>query len=88
MLDRSKVSGPPAENPALSAHPNNRDPVFITREALATRWSVSVRTIDRRRLDGSLPWVDLNGGRGRKPIDRFLPKDIEDYEEKGRLKIT
>jgi hypothetical protein len=81
MQDRSKGSHPAAENS------NNPTPVFLTREALATRWSVSVRTIDRRRLDGSLSWTDLNAGRGHKPIVRFLLKDIEDYEEKARLNI-
>lgn len=82
MQDRSKGSQAPTENS------NNPTPVFLTREALATRWSVSVRTVDRRRLDGSLSWTDLNAGRGHKPIVRFLLKDIEDYEQKGRLKIV
>lgn len=79
MQDRSKGSQPPSENS------NNQLSVFLTREAVATRWCVSLRTIDRRRLDGSLPWVDLNRGRGRKPIVRFMLRDIEDYEQKGRL---
>jgi hypothetical protein len=82
MQGRTKGSQPPLECS------DNRSPVYLTREAVAKRWCVSVRTIDRRRLDGILPWVDLNAGRSRKPIVRFLLKDIQDYEEKARLKIT
>jgi hypothetical protein len=88
MQDGRKGSWTPAENPVLSSLSNEQTPVFLTREAVATRWSVSTRTVDRRRQDGILPWVDLNGGRGRKPIVRFLLKHIEDYEQKGRLEIT
>jgi hypothetical protein len=85
MHDGRKGSGASAEHPVVSATSNNHTPILLTREAVATRWSVSTRTVDRRRLDGSLPWVDLNGGRCRKPIVRFLLKDIEDYEQKARL---
>lgn len=91
MQDRRKGSRIPTDNSVLSTSSNNsteKIPVFLSREALATRWSVSTRTVDRRRQDGILPWVDLNRGRGRKPIVRFLLKDIEEYEGKGRLEIT
>lgn len=60
-------------------------PVLLTRQALANRWSVSVRTIDRLRQDGILPWIDLNNGHGAKPMVRFPLKDIEDHEQKARL---
>jgi len=88
MHDRRKDSRSPLEKPVSSNHSIEPTAVFLTREAVATRWSVSTRTVDRRRQDGILPWVDLNRGRGRKPIVRFSLKDIEDYEGKGRLDIT
>jgi hypothetical protein len=88
MQDGRKGSATSAENPVASAPSNNHTATMLTREAVATRWSVSTRTVDRRRHDGILPWVDLNRGRGRKPIVRFLLKDIEEYEGKGRLEIT
>jgi hypothetical protein len=58
---------------------------LITREQLAERWNTSVRTIDRRRLSGELTWIDLAGGKGGRPIVRFLLRDVEDYENRMRL---
>ena len=55
---------------------------FITRMDLARRWQTSTRTIDRKRKDGLLPWVDIAGGSGRRPLVRFRLKDIEEYEER------
>jgi hypothetical protein len=55
---------------------------FITRLDLAKRWQTSTRTIDRKRRLGLLPWVDLAGGAGGRPIVRFRLSDIEDYEIK------
>lgn len=81
MQDRNKGSR------STTQIPNNNDAVFITREGLARRWSVSVRTIDRRRRDGILAWVDLNNGRGSKPIVRFPLKTIEEYEQRATLEI-
>jgi hypothetical protein len=52
----------------------------FTREQLARRWSVSVRTIDRLRQRGQLPWIDLSGGTGARPVVRFKLSEIEDYE--------
>jgi hypothetical protein len=77
VQDRSKGSP--------KAPSNNHNPIFLTREAVAARWSVSVRTVDRLRQDGSLPWVDLRGGRGGKPIVRFPIADVEDYEQRARM---
>lgn len=59
---------------------------FFTRQELAARWKTSVRTIDRRRELGLLPWVDLAGGRGNRPCVRFKLSDIEHYEEKMTMK--
>jgi hypothetical protein len=85
MRDRSKGSGDSSEPPVFSAPPNNHNPILLSREALASRWSVSVRTIDRLRQDGCLPWVDLRRGLRGKPIVRFMLPDIEEYEQAARL---
>lgn len=55
---------------------------LLTRLALAERWQTSTRTIDRRRQDGLIPWVDLSGGRGHRPIVRFRLADVEDIERR------
>ncbi len=85
MHDRHKGSGNSSEPPVVSAPTNNHYPILLTREAVAARWSVSVRTVDRLRQNGHLPWVDLRRGRGAKPIVRFCLEDIEDYEQTGRM---
>ena len=41
---------------------------FFTRQELAARWKTSVRTIDRRRELGLLPWVDLAGAEATDPV--------------------
>ncbi len=84
MQDRSKGSGDSPETPVVSA-PSNHNPNLLTREAIAARWSVSLRTVDRLRQNGHLPWVDLNGGRGRKPLVRFCLEDVESYEQRARM---
>ena len=85
MQNRSKGSPNSSENSFSQAPKTNHNPTHLTREAVAARWSVSIRTVDRLRQDGSLPWVDLRGGRGAKPIVRFSLKDVEEYEQKARL---
>lgn len=55
-------------------------PVFLTRQQLATRWQCGLRTIDRRRTSGRLPWVNLADG--DKPLVRFRLADVEAYEER------
>jgi hypothetical protein len=57
---------------------------FLSREKLAKRWEVSVRTVDRLRLGGKLPWFDVAGGSGRKPIVRFRIQDVVAYEDRFR----
>jgi hypothetical protein len=84
MSGRRKGSGYSSRNPNLQA-PSNNNPILLTREAVAARWSVSLRTLDRLRQDGLIPWVDLRRGRGAKPIVRFCLEDIEDYEQRGRM---
>lgn len=56
--------------------------MFITRSELAKRWKVCVRTIDRKRELGELPWVDVAQGRGARPCVRFKLSDIEALENR------
>ena len=58
---------------------------LLTKSDLSKRWGTSPRTIDRMRTNGLLPWVDLSGGVGKKPIVRFKLEDIAAHEEKFRL---
>jgi len=53
---------------------------FFTRKEVADRWGCTPRTVDRRRRAGVLPWVDLAGGRGARPMVRFKIEDIKEYE--------
>jgi hypothetical protein len=85
MHGRRKGFPDSSEKPVLSALSSNHNPVLLTREAVAARWSVSVRMVDRLRQDGFLPWVDLRIGRGGKPVVRFLIADIEAYEQRARM---
>lgn len=85
MQDKCKGSRNSAQNQSIQAPSNNHNPVLLTREAVAARWSVSVRTVDRLRQDGYLPWADLRCGRGAKPVVRFLLSDVEQYEQKARM---
>jgi hypothetical protein len=52
----------------------------LTRRDLAARWGTSIRTIDRLRGLGKIPWIDLSGGQGKRPIVRFKLSDILKYE--------
>ncbi len=56
----------------------------LSREALAVRWGTSTRTIDRLRQAGKLPWIDISGGRGIRPLVRFTLADVENYEREMR----
>jgi hypothetical protein len=85
MHGKHTGSGNSSEPPVLSSTSNNHSQVLLTREALAARWSVSLRTVDRLRQNGHLPWVDINGGRGRKPLVRFCLADVESYEKTARM---
>jgi hypothetical protein len=42
--------------------------------------------VDRRKKYGLLPWIDLSGGIGSRPMIRFRLTDIEEYEAKGSKK--
>lgn len=60
--------------------------MLLTRDDLAKRWSTSLRTVDRRKKYGLLPWIDLSGGIGSRPMIRFRLTEIEEYEAKGSKK--
>lgn len=52
---------------------------FLTRRQVASRWGVSVATIDRLRKAG-LPWIRLAVGGNNNSVVRFRLADIEAYE--------
>lgn len=56
----------------------------LSRAALAARWHVSVKTIDRLREADKLSWLDISGGRGARPLVRFKIEDVENYERAMR----
>jgi hypothetical protein len=56
----------------------------FSRQALSARWNTSTRTIDRLRQAGKLPWIDIAGGRGTRPIVRFTLADVQAYERDMR----
>jgi len=60
---------------------------MLTRRELAQRWRTTPRTIDRRRVMGLLPWIDLAQGRGGRPQIRFRLQDIEAFERQALQKI-
>ena len=60
---------------------------LLTRRRLAERWDSSIRTVDRIRVDGRLPWVDLAGGKGARSIIRFRLRDVKAYEAANRKEI-
>jgi hypothetical protein len=57
--------------------------IMFTRKALANRWGTSERTVDRKRKLGLIAWIDISGGKGKRPLVRFRLEDIEEYE--GRM---
>jgi len=59
-----------------------QDDKLLTRASLAVRWGISPRTLDRKRKLGLIPWIDLAGGLGNRPIVRFRLIDILSYEQR------
>ena len=57
---------------------------LLSRQDLADRWRVSLRTVDRLRQDGRIPWIDVAGGKGARAIVRFEVGDILAYERRVR----
>lgn len=60
---------------------------LLTRDQLATRWSCSVRKIDRMKKYGLIPWIDISGGIGTRPTVRFPVTLIEEFETRNLKKI-
>lgn len=56
----------------------------LSKRDLAQRWKTSIRTVDRLRRDGKLPWIDMAAGRGVRPLVRFALADIEQFELRFR----
>ena len=57
----------------------------FTAAALAKRWERHLRTIDRLRQAGKLPWIDISGGRGANGHwFRFIFADVERFEQEMR----
>jgi hypothetical protein len=61
---------------------------LLTRHELAKRWKTHTRTIDRKRQAGEIPWIDLSGGRGCRPIVRFRLDDVQQFEKQVRQDIS
>ncbi|MGO9116831.1 MAG: helix-turn-helix domain-containing protein [Desulfomonilaceae bacterium] len=59
------------------------DAQSLSRRELATRWGISVKTVDRLRETGQLPWIDLSTS-PRKPLVRFPLAEIERFERERR----
>ncbi len=57
---------------------------LLSRSDLASRWRISLRTVDRLRQDGRIAWIDVAGGHGARPIVRFRLIDVEAYEAQVR----
>ena len=64
------------------------DRALIKRQELAERWNCSTRKVDRLRKSGLLAWIDLTGGRGKKPLVRFQLKQIIDFENNCLMDIN
>ena len=56
-----------------------KPPEFLTTDQLAERWSISPRTLESRRADGSGPQF-VRIGRGKKALVRYRLSAILEYE--------
>ena len=59
-----------------------------SRKQVADRFGCSVRKVDRLRLLGLLPWIDLTAGIGKKPTVRIRLEDIIAFETKCLMDIN
>lgn len=55
---------------------------FLTGKDVAKRWGVHPQTVNRRRKQGLLNWINLNAGISERPIVRFRLSDIIEFEKK------
>ena len=61
--------------------------MFFSRIDVAKRWGCSVRKIDRLRMLGLLPWLDLTAGLGKKPLVRIRRADVVLFEEDNYMDL-
>jgi len=59
-------------------------PLYLSRRDLAVRWGISVKTVDRMRESGQIPWIYFSGRRGIRPVVRFALTDVEVFEAEAR----
>ena len=60
---------------------------MLSRSETARLMGTSIRTIDRLKADGRLPFVDISAGKGRRPIVRFLATDVRCFIQRNRKDI-
>ena len=61
---------------------------LLTRNHLAKRWLCSTRKVDRLRKSGQLAWIDLTGGKGKRPVVRFKVEHILEFEKRNLMDIN
>ncbi|MEW6352212.1 MAG: helix-turn-helix domain-containing protein [Thermodesulfobacteriota bacterium] len=55
---------------------------YLTREELARRWRIGLKTVDRLRATGRLPWINLSPEKdGPRDLVRFRIEDVRAFEE-------
>jgi len=54
---------------------------LLSRAQLALRWGCSIKTIDRLKRLGRLPWLNISGKDGKRPMIRFPLSGIQEFEE-------
>lgn len=59
----------------------------FTRRKLAKRYDVSERTVDRWREQGLIAWLDLSGGKGKRPTVRFTLEAVLEFERNCLMDI-
>lgn len=59
----------------------------FTRRKLAKRYDVSERTVDRWREQGLIAWLDLSGGKGKRPTVRFTLDAVLEFERNCLMAI-
>ena len=62
--------------------------ILLTRSQVAEHWNCSVRKVDRLRKLGLLNWIDLTGGIGARPVVRFNPEQIAEFENDNLMDIN
>lgn len=60
----------------------------FTRRKLAKRYDVSERTVDRWREQGLIAWLDLSGGKGKRPTVRFTLDAVLEFERNCLMDIS